>query len=134
LARRERTVEQGVYLRDYNYRTPSRLLQAQARVAPDGRGIRAEYGAHFKTEAEGSRLAHVRAEELACRRIEFTARSDCRGVHPGRTIEIEGHPRDALNTRYLVVEVAHEASQASPVAQDMTHMRSYRNQVVAVPP
>lgn len=102
-----------VVLKDYNYRMPRVSLQGEAAVGGEGvkHGLWVEYGDHFRTPEEGSRLAAIRAEEIGAESCRFTARSACPIVSAGHRFDLEEHYRDDFNQRYLVVAVKHRAAQ-----------------------
>jgi type VI secretion system VgrG family protein len=114
LVRRVRHVPSRVYLRDYNYRLPHVPLLVDAEVDASGYGVVVEYGAHFKTPEDGTRLARVRAEALQCRRQTFHGRSDCPRLAAGHFFELRRHEREDMNQRYLIVSVKHAVSEAMP--------------------
>jgi type VI secretion system secreted protein VgrG len=102
-----------VVLKDYNYETPSLELSGQADVSTKGRGEVYLYGEHFRTPAEGARLAAVRAEELLCRERVFAGSSTVPYLRPGYTFRVPDHYRADFNGTYLTTGLAHEGSQAA---------------------
>jgi type VI secretion system secreted protein VgrG len=99
-----------VLLRDYNWRTPSVGLQGEAAADErTGRGFVNVYGEHFKTPAEGSALAQVRAEERMAQRDVYRGRCRVAGLRPGHTFELIAHPCADLDQEYLVTRVEHVA-------------------------
>lgn len=111
---RRRAVTGRVMLRDYNYRTPKVDLHAETRVVESARGLRTEYGAHFRTTDEGRALARIRSEEIACRRQVFEGSSTCTRLRPGHVFELVDHYRSDLNQSLLLTRVVHEAEQGVP--------------------
>ncbi len=110
---RQRQLPKTLKLRDYNYETPSLELAGDASVSPDGWGEVYLYGEHFRTPAEGARLAAVRAEELLCRERVFAGSSTVPYLRPGYTFRVPDHYRADFNGTYLTTGLAHEGSQAA---------------------
>lgn len=109
LGRRLTPRPSGVLLRDYNWRTPSVTLAAEAPADQvTGRGFDAEYGQHFKDPGAGTVLARVRAEELMVSRDVFEGTCRLPGLLPGHRIEIAGHPLLDFDQEYLVTHVEQE--------------------------
>ncbi len=98
----------GQYVvRDYNYRTPGvdLIAAAGARTQLGGRII--EYGAHFKTQEEGDKLAKIRIEEqLASRRV-YKGASDIATLIGGSRRKLLDHPWGDIDL--VITEVTHTA-------------------------
>ncbi|MCA9611089.1 MAG: type VI secretion system tip protein VgrG [Myxococcales bacterium] len=104
LGRRHRVVSHRVVVRDSNYRTPLVPLQNEALVHDDGLGLVALYGDHFADDAGASRIATIRAQELAVEEEVLFATGHLRSLRPGQTFELTSHPDGELDgQRYLVV-------------------------------
>ncbi|WP_052812792.1 type VI secretion system Vgr family protein [Desulfonatronum thioautotrophicum] len=101
----------SILVRDYSYMKPSLPLEGKARVQDGGRGDIYFYGEHFLDNAEGDRLAGIRADEYHCREKVFHGLSSIPAVRPGYTFELERHFHEAFNTKYLTTMVRHEGSQ-----------------------
>ncbi len=107
----------AVALRDY-HEASSRVVMNN-RLAPVDEalwtraqsGLQSHYAAGVQTEAEASRLAAIRAEELAVSREQYTGRGLSPGLHPGERFAIQGHPFPVFEAEMLVVSVVHQASQ-----------------------
>ncbi len=112
LAVRDRLVPGRVVLKDYNYRTPETDLEVGAPVPGGGPEEVYAYGDHYKTAAEGDRLARVRSEEIACRRRVATGSGDVAGLTAGAVVALSGHDRADLDGDYLVTAVEHRGSPA----------------------
>lgn len=105
----------SVTLRDYNWRTPylapdgsmtERQLQLVSTNAVDettGSGEHRRYGDHYKDEAEGVRVAQVRAEEMMVDRIVCEGTLRALGLGPGHRFETSGMPIAELEGEYVVV-------------------------------
>ncbi|MBM4133864.1 MAG: type VI secretion system tip protein VgrG [Nitrospira sp.] len=138
---RQKPVPRKVVLQDYNYRTASLALSAEADVALSGKGEMRIYGEAFETQQEGKALAMVRAQELACRKKTFQGDGTATGLRAGFFMEMHGHYRADFNGRYLVTEVRHEGAQAGTLLAGLeggaTGGRAredfYRNECAAIP-
>ncbi|MCC6877490.1 MAG: type VI secretion system tip protein VgrG [Sandaracinaceae bacterium] len=104
-----RVVPQHVILRDTNYRIPQTPLQVTHAVdEAQGLGLVSLYGDHFKDEAEGNRLARVRAEERALQGHLCYAETVAAPLRPGQSFTLSGHPTfDAFDVEYVVVASRH---------------------------
>ena len=136
---RHNSLPKMVRLRDYNYRKPSLEVEASAMVDQNGRGQVYLYGEHFRSPEEGQRLARIRAQELLCRRQEFSGESTAPFLDPGYTFKLAGHYRPGFNQKYLAVEVNCQGSQVGSLASgikealgDLDRKNFYRNQFVAI--
>jgi type VI secretion system secreted protein VgrG len=115
LVRQEKVVTGKVVLKDYNYRTPEVNLSCQAQVDSQSPGLFYEYGEHFKNANEGTALAEIRKEEIACSRRTIVGASDCRGFHAGYKFTLANHYRKSLNGDYLLTQLSHSGSQAAGI-------------------
>lgn len=114
-------------VRDYNYRTPHVELAARADL-PGGEGRVVEYGAHFKTNDEGEKIAKIRAEEQIVRRRTICGESDVPLLAAGATFVLEGHPMGDLDL--LITEVTHSLRQVALGA--VSGARRYENKFKAI--
>ena len=114
----DRLVPGRVVLKDYNYRAPETDLEVAAALEGGGAEEVYAFGDHYKTPAEGDRLARVRAEEVACRRRVATGASDVAGLEAGAVVAISGHDRPDLDGDYLVVSVRHRGGRAVDALDD----------------
>lgn len=139
---RQKPVPRKVVLQDYNYRTASLALSAEADVVSSGKGEMRLYGEAFETQQEGKALAMIRAQELACRKKTFQGDGTATGLRAGFFMEVQGHYRTDFNGRYLVTEVRHEGGQAGTLLAGLEaggatagHAREdfYRNECAAMP-
>jgi type VI secretion system secreted protein VgrG len=134
-ALRHRRIPGAVELRDYNYRTPSVDLKAEAPVVPHGYGRVYLFGEHYKKKEEGVALAKIRAEELRCREKELVGKSDGRAFRAGATFTLADHPSgaDAFNRSFLLVEVRTFMEQMMPAGGIGKFAATYRNEFTAIP-
>lgn len=126
----------NVTLKDYNWRSPSVEMLAQAPAAPSGRGTHMEYGDHFKDPTEGLILARIRAQELTCQELVYSGRSAVRAFHAGDRFTLAEHFRGASNIEYLLTEVRHLGEQIGIIgsaAGGAADQPSYRNEFKAIP-
>ncbi len=118
-----------VVLRDYNWRTPRVGLHAvESADTTTGRGFVVSYGEHFKTPAEGQRLARVRAEEQLVTRDVCEMDTNVSGLAPGHRFELVGHPLGELDRRYVVTSTTHTAGRGVAAGAD-----GYRKHLTAIP-
>ncbi|MBI4952954.1 MAG: type VI secretion system tip protein VgrG [Myxococcales bacterium] len=129
LTARTRTLPAQYVLRDYNYRTPGIDLTVTEPVVAGGAGDVLEYGAHFKTKAEGAALARIRAEELRATHKVFEGRSVEERLAAGSAFTLEGFPGGDLEL--LVTAVRHSARQAGHFAAGDGPPR-YENALTAI--
>ena len=122
-----------VVLNDYNYRTPSTPLKAEADASADGVGTMYSFGGHFKDCSAGKKLAAVRAEELTCREKIYLGASDARSMRSGATFSLSNHFRDDFNTDYVCIESKHWAEQTLAFGQPGSPQASYRNEFTCIP-
>ena len=115
LVYREHVVTGRVALSDYNYRTPSTALLAETESNGDMPGLYYDYGAHYKTPAEGLRLAKVRGEEFECARRVMTGVSDCMRLHAGATFSLNKPFRSDLALDYFLVQIRHRGAQGASI-------------------
>lgn len=130
-------VQSKLILKDYNYRRPDVLLRAETDVDEAGHGLMSLYGEHFEKPKEGEALAKVRAQELACRKVEHRGRSDCFFLSAGHLMELSEHFRGDLDGKYVITSVRHEGAQASAgvagLGGEAAEGSSYRNDFTAIP-
>jgi type VI secretion system secreted protein VgrG len=131
---RWRKTPKQVVLKDYNYRTPSVEMKAEAKVEnPAGDGKVFVYGEHFKTAAEGGAIAKVRAEEFQCRDKVFEGVGDHRSFRPGTTFPLSGHFRTDFNADYCISRVTHKVAQGTAASSTGGGQFSYENRFTCIP-
>jgi len=126
-----RPMPKKVVLRDYNYRLPHVSMVAEAVVDPTGHGVIVEYGDHFRTPNEGSRLAEIRAQEIRCHSHVYSGASDCIHLSAGHLFALEDHFRSDFNRGYCVIRVSHDLTKALPGISDIDGRpleTAYRNE------
>ncbi len=111
-------VPKKVAVADYSPLNPALKIEGSADVVPAGPGGEVHL---FKVNEErpADALAHAKARAAE----HLSAHATCRaggfvfGLVPGQTFELEGHPRDELNRKYLVTAARHRGAEdgtASP--------------------
>ncbi|MEJ7729875.1 MAG: type VI secretion system tip protein TssI/VgrG [Polyangiaceae bacterium] len=103
----------SVTVLDYDYLNPAHALSFTAPVDGSGSGQVMMHGARFFTADKGKRLACVRAEEIAVGKQTFQASGTMMSLRVGYTFDLDEHPADRLNQRYLVVALRHAGAQAT---------------------
>ncbi|MRG94285.1 type VI secretion system Vgr family protein [Polyangium spumosum] len=135
---RHRTLPSMVKLKDYDYARPNLTIAGSSQVSSNGAGEVSLYGERFFSAAAGERLAKLRAEEMLAREVVYQARGSRSHLRAGHVFELEEHPRAALNTKYLAVEVRHHGNQAAGASAfqrllDLEHDEVYYVEVEAIP-
>lgn len=125
----------NVFVRDYDWMRPSTPVTGKAVVSPRGLGDVYFYGDGFTTEAEGNRLAAIRAEGLLARGRSFSGISAVPTLRPGYLFTLERHFDPTLNREYMITRITHEGSQeaylSSVIGVTLEHPTDtlyYRNQ------
>lgn len=126
LRRIHRKVPRRVHVRDFNWRTPGRIVHGAHDVDADhGKGLQAFYGDHFKDDGEGATYAQMRAEGLAVPKTTYAATSVNLDFAPGYRITLSGSPVGDLDLEYVITEVIHESTQERGV-DNATYQNSIR--------
>lgn len=115
-------VAKKVIVQDYNYRKASMAddLKADQSVSGGHDGQVMFFGDNLRAKSEASRLAKVRAEQLACEAESFHGQAPAVGMRSGYFIELSNHYRNDCNGRFLVTEVEHHGSQVGVVLSGQT--------------
>lgn len=106
-----------VLVQDFNFRKASMgdNLRTEHDVGGGQKGRYMYYGDNLRTEQDTTRLAAVRAQQLACRAKVFQGGAPAVGVRSGGFLDLTHHYRDSYNSRYWVTSVRHSGSQAGVV-------------------
>jgi type VI secretion system secreted protein VgrG len=114
---------------DYNYRTPLvRLVTKAPADEKTGFGTVMRYGDHFKTLDEGTAVATLRAERLACGRRVYSGTTDCSRFRVGHWFSLEGSTDSGHDRQYLVTEIDHHVGEMPDEAP-----RRYWSRFKAIP-
>ena len=103
----------SVVLDDFSFENPKLKLESKADSGRDAGLEFADYPGEYATQAEGARLARIRADEFEASRIRGVGQSNCHRFAPGRKFDLIEHPSGARNTSYLVTSVTHSGRQAT---------------------
>ncbi|MBI3068816.1 MAG: type VI secretion system tip protein VgrG, partial [Betaproteobacteria bacterium] len=141
LSCRQKPLPAKVVVQDYNYRKALLEIRAEAQVSQKGRGEVMFYGENVRDpQADGKRLAQIRAQEILCRGKLFCGESTVGGLRAGFFMELDKHYRKDFNQRYLVTELSHRGSQAAVLLAGLEGERGegeneifYRNEFTAIP-
>lgn len=121
---------QGVVLRDYNWRTPTVQLHAEAPAdAVTGIGFHNHYGEHFKSPSDGAFLAQIRAEQLLVDQERYAMETSIAHLAPGHRFELAGHPFGEMDKEYVATRMERTAIQG----QDGAEATSYAERTEAIP-
>jgi type VI secretion system secreted protein VgrG len=121
-----------VKLVDYDYLKPTLEVTGSAPVSSTGLGEITEHAARFFSPDDGKRLAKLRAEELLAQRVVYHASGPVLHLRSGYLFDLEDHPRQAFNTRYLVTELTHVGNQGATTAEVRALTGIEGNQVYSV--
>lgn len=129
----------SVTVMDYDYGNPGRPLSHNANVPEGGVSRVVDYGARAFTNADVTRIASIRTEQINVRQHLHRAAGAATQISTGTLIDLMEHPASMLNRSYVVVEARHagwEPSAAGPWGDHLplpSTQQSYRVEVVALP-
>lgn len=104
---RHRVATGQVVCNDHNPDNPRLSLSAKAPAWPGGARKASYHGENCLEPGEAARQAQVRAEEVLASRTGAEGWGVVPHLRSGHTFELEGHPRAALNAKFLVTSVEH---------------------------
>jgi type VI secretion system VgrG family protein len=110
LVTQSRQLPARVAVRNYNDERPSSAIQAEAEIDPRGSGTIDVFGENVRHEHEAHRLAQIRAQEVACTRLQAHGAGSVARFAAGHQFRLTGHPDARANREYLLVRVEHEGS------------------------
>jgi type VI secretion system secreted protein VgrG len=123
----EMEVQPGAYsINAFDFEKPKTSLLASANVTRQhGSGAYEiyDYPGDYIKPADGDRLAQVRLDELQSQHEVLRGNATARGLVPGRTFKLKGHPRQTQAREYLVTSIhlsadAGEFSSRVPQSSD----------------
>ncbi|MEP4030151.1 type VI secretion system tip protein TssI/VgrG [Roseibium polysiphoniae] len=103
-----------VALREYNEQTPKVSLSVSENASHKGQGVSTLYGENYSTVSEGNFLAKRRVEQLQAEHLSFRGQSNIPLLRPGLFFKLTDHPISDLDGLYIVVEVEHSITMATP--------------------
>jgi type VI secretion system secreted protein VgrG len=127
---RQQLIPSKVFLKDYNYETPSLSVTGSADVDSSGRGNVYYYGENFRNSTEGNRLAKIRSEEILCRKEQYVGESTVPFIMPGYSFTLEDHYRPDFNKEYLTIGVDFSGSQTGYLIAGIKQALSEREERV----
>ncbi len=142
---RQAVIPDGVRLKDHCQEKPDMNMEFEKEISgqESEAADRLEsylFGEHLKTEAEGERLARIRAEEIRCRRQSFSGDTTIPFLRPGYVFTLWGHFRSSFNQDYLSIAVTHRGNQTALMLSGLPGETSarekeaeYYNSVSALP-
>ena len=106
-----------VLVQDFNFRKAilGDDLKAERSITGGGRGEVMFYGDNLRAENEATRIATVRAEELACQGTVFQGVALATGIRAGYFVNVSSHFNSDMNGAYLVTQITHKGSQAGVI-------------------
>lgn len=117
-------------LRDYDWERPALDLTSRA----GGAALEVyEYPGGYTNSSAGKALARVRLEEERARSAVSSGSSRSRRLVPGHVFELDEHPIDELNRKYLLVSVRHQGKQPEVLVSGTGGHEEYRNDFVCIP-
>jgi type VI secretion system secreted protein VgrG len=129
MRRRDRRVPRKMHVRDYNWRTPAKLVHGAVDIdAEHGFGLQAFTGDHFRDDGEGATYATLRAEGWLATKSVFSAWTVNPDFAPGYRFTVSGAPVGELDAEYAITRVTHVAEQSGEAAGAGT----YRNEIEAI--
>lgn len=134
---RHAAISQEVWSYDYDYNQPV-AVQGKTDGAANGEGKVFNWGENVVSDGAAERVAELRADEMRSRQKVFHGRGRIFDVRSGYHFTLEEHPRDALNAKYLCVEVEHFGNQLAAFpglrrAVRADDDRTYKVAVTAIP-
>ncbi len=98
-------------LNDFNFKKPKASLKAATDVRRDHTNADFEmydYPGEYREFSEGESLSKIRVEELQTDHHDVQASATARGIMVGATFDLEEHPRDDQNEKFLVCSAHYE--------------------------
>ena len=107
----ETPLPRRVVVRSFDWKDPKRPVIGMADVSSSGLGDVYLSNENVGSDAEASRIATIRAEELRSRGQVFSGAGSVPVLRPGVVFTLNRHYREDFNRDYLVTECTHEGSQ-----------------------
>jgi type VI secretion system secreted protein VgrG len=134
----EQELRTGKYsLEDYNFQTPSTNLMASEPTVYDVGGNSKfeiyDYPGEYLTKGAGESLARVRMQEEEAEHYVAHGTSQCRMFVSGCKFTLEDHPRQDMNTDYVLMEIQHTAVTDAFPSTRAAEGESYSNTFTCIP-
>ncbi len=124
-----------VALRDFDYLSPAVDLSASASSGADSDLEVYEFPGRYSDVGAGGALARIRLEEQRLHAATASGSGIVRRMQPGHVFELDEHPVDALDGRYVVLSVRHRGDQPEVLASGLSSggaKKPYRSDFVCV--
>ena len=109
----------SVALRDFNFLRPAQDLSAKEEADGNEKALQLyDYPGGYGESGDGKTLAKVRLQEARARADVVEGTAEVRRLVAGSLFTLSEHPEEALNQKYLVLEVEHEGSQPGLADED----------------
>lgn len=130
----EQQVRPGKYtLTDFNFEQPSLNLQASVTGRDERRFELYDYPGAYTSKDRGEHLAEIKMDAEQTALVTARGVSNCRAFSTGYKFRLERHPQRDFNQEYVLMSVAHTATQGSYDAGDAAESGEYSNSVTCVP-
>jgi|GEM_PF-3223305 type VI secretion system VgrG family protein len=100
-----------VVVRSFDWKKPNTAVVGTCDVSAAGMGDVYLTNEDAASNADASRIAKIRAEELICRSRVFTGVGSVPVLRPGVVFKLQGHYSAGFNRDYMVTEITHEGAQ-----------------------
>lgn len=110
----------AVALDDYTFRDPAQNLRQNASAGRFTGLTMVDTPGGFSDKSRGRRLTALRLEEQQCEARVLRLGATVRGLWPGGRMKLIEHPTEAFNGEYLIVSVAHRATQSQSAEEETT--------------
>ncbi len=131
LRRTQHMVTGKATVKDYNDRTPETAVIGRAAKAGQGEDYR--YGPQALDTGEANRIATLRIEMHAVRKIRLEGESNCRAFRSGMRFELKDpHGNSHLEGKYTVLRLTHQGDQREGFEGDHAKL-IYKNTFECIP-
>jgi len=121
----------------FNFKTPRTNLRASEPTVYDVGGNSKyeiyDYFAEHLTKSAGEALAKIRMQEIEAGHLIAHGTSQCRMFVSGYKFTLEEHPRNDMNTDYLLTEIQHTAYTDAYPSTRVAGGESYSNTFTCIP-
>jgi len=108
-----RTLQTGkVELRSFNFQKTTLDLTKKTKTETEDGFEHYDYAGRYEDASYGSTRAKVRLDAIRAEHQLLAGDSNCRQFMPGHRFTVEEHPRDSINSEYVLLRVSHFGSQS----------------------